>query len=71
MNIVNKRKGLLAMYGIKNVDIARKIGRSHITVSVVLTGKRTSRLIQEAIVRELNKRGAKVRYEELWPRKAA
>ena len=57
-----KVKSLMALKGIKGVDIARQLGVSRVTVSIVITGKGKSMRIQRAIAAALNKK-----YEELWP----
>lgn len=59
-----KVKSLMVLKGIKNVDIARKLGLSPVTVSIVLTGRRKSRRIQKAIAEALG-----VNYEKLWHKK--
>lgn len=51
----------MALKGIKGVDIARQLGVSRVTVSVVITGKGKSRRIQKAIADALG-----VKYESLW-----
>ena len=50
-----KVKSLMVLKGIKSIDIARKLGVSHITVSIILTGKGKSRRIQKAIADALEK----------------
>lgn len=59
---MNKKvKSLLVLKGIKMVDVAKQIGVSRVTVSIVITGKGKSRRIQQAIADMLGKS-----YEELW-----
>lgn len=57
-----KVKSLMVLKGIKMVDIARQIGVSRVTVSIVITGKGKSRRIQQAIAVALGEK-----YERLWP----
>lgn len=54
-------RGLLAMHRITNVAIGEMIGVSHTTVSHVLSGRRKSRRILQAVADALN-----MTFEELW-----
>ena len=57
-----KIKSLMALYGIKGTDIAKKLGLSRVTISIVITGKGKSRRVQKAIALALD-----MPVEELWP----
>lgn len=59
-----KIKALMILKGVKSIDIARKLGVSHVTVSVVLTGKGKSRRIQQAIADALG-----VSFHDIWSKK--
>lgn len=56
-----KVKSLMVLKGIKSIDIARQLGVSRVTVSIVLTGKGKSQRIQKAIADALC-----MQYEKLW-----
>lgn len=62
---LRKIKALLIERDIKIKDIAALAGKSPTTVSIVLTGKGKSKLIQETISCALN-----LPYEQLWGRAA-
>jgi DNA-binding Xre family transcriptional regulator len=59
-----KVKSLMVLKGIKGTDIARQLGLSRVTVSVVITGKGKSRRIQQAIADTLG-----VSFDDLWSEK--
>lgn len=65
MNI-RKIRALMVLKGIKVIDIAKMANVSPTTVSVVLTGKGTSRNIKQTIANALGRP-----YEKLWGKKAA
>ena len=56
-----KVKSLMALKGIKGVDVAAQLGVSRVTVSIVITGKGKSKRIQQAIADILG-----VSYGKLW-----
>lgn len=56
----------MVLKGIKVIDIAKMANVSPTTVSVVLTGKGTSRNIKQTIANALGRP-----YEKLWGKKAA
>lgn len=61
-NSMNRKiKSLMALKGIKGVDIAARLGVSRVTVSIVITGKGKSKRIQQAIADILG-----VSYGKLW-----
>ena len=59
-------KALLILKGIKQVDIANRLGVSRAAVSVVVSGKGSSRRIKETIAKILNRE-----MSSLWKNKAA
>lgn len=65
----NRVKSLLVLNGIKQVTIARELSVRPSSVSLIVSGKKTSKRIRKAIARML-----KMKIEDLWPankRKAA
>jgi lambda repressor-like predicted transcriptional regulator len=59
---LRKIRALLYEKGISQKEVARITGRRPSTVRVVLSGRGTSRPIQETVAELLN-----IPYEELWP----
>lgn len=57
-----KIKAMLILKGIKQADVAKELDVSRAAVSVVVSGKGTSRRIKEHIARLLNKD-----IDDLWP----
>jgi len=62
---LRKIKALLIENGIKHKEIARMASVNRVTVSVVLSGKGTSRNIQKTIAKAL-----KMPYKRLWGKAA-
>lgn len=58
----HKVKAMMALRGIKGVDIARTLHLSPVTVSIIVTGRGKSRRVQQAIAAAL-----KMSVAELWP----
>lgn len=55
-------RGMMYIAGVRQIDIARKYGIDKTVLSKVLSGKRKSRRVREAIAQELN-----VPFKSLWP----
>ncbi len=60
-------RALLALAGIKQVEISRSLHVTKATISQNVSGTKKSMRVRLAILKALHNRGIEVEYEDLWP----